>query len=354
MDVLSTLAVWATRVAVLHATHQLAQPSTVVHRSQQWRRYAGHRRFRVKSPSANRLQLVHQTQNGGLVGVIDALGFLLLTLWRLCCASAVFGGYGCPAAGTRDRKKLQINRKALPEPGKQRTDRRPHPFGRTVWSGGFPAGDAVVRYRHDRGLRFTGRHQTLQIAQNGTGWQRLSAHTTSQGLRCFAFGVLGRSQTQLRLPSNMPCAISLERIQVFAQQEHSLGLTPSMVRNGSPIYRYAGSSPAGLQDISRAKWGVFAAASGTKPFQQFQQVWGRLAVMVQGQPTWVRIFAAPSPPGISLPITGMTVQFQACRARPGQARPARHLRHQARMLRANTPELSTSRPGTPGCPPALA
>jgi hypothetical protein len=40
----------------------------------------GHRGFLRQVTLGHRLQFVHQTQNGGLVGVIDPFGFLFLTL----------------------------------------------------------------------------------------------------------------------------------------------------------------------------------------------------------------------------------------------------------------------------------
>jgi hypothetical protein len=67
---------------VLHVAHQLAQFfHRVVHRVGDGAGdVLGHGGFLRQVAFGHRLQFVHQAKNGGLVGVVDALGFLLLAL----------------------------------------------------------------------------------------------------------------------------------------------------------------------------------------------------------------------------------------------------------------------------------
>ena len=77
---------------------------------------------------------------------------------------------------------------------------------------------------NDGGLRFTGRHQTLQVAQNGAGLGAGLLIELDQGFELFAgLGVLGGGQAQFRAAVQQALCDFLEGVQVLAQQEHSLG-----------------------------------------------------------------------------------------------------------------------------------
>jgi hypothetical protein len=77
---------------VLHGAHQLAQFfHRVVHRVGDGAGdVLGHGRFLRQVALGDRLQFVHQAKNGGLVGVVDALGFLLLALGFLALRFGAF------------------------------------------------------------------------------------------------------------------------------------------------------------------------------------------------------------------------------------------------------------------------
>ncbi len=75
------------------------------------------------------------------------------------------------------------------------------------------------------GLRFAGRHQALQIAQNGTGLCTCLLIQLYKALSCLrAPGASGRSQTQLRAAVQHALrAISLNEFKSLPQQKHRLG-----------------------------------------------------------------------------------------------------------------------------------
>jgi hypothetical protein len=183
----------------------------------------GHGGFLRQITLGHRLQLVHQTQNGRLVGVIDALGFLLLTFGVKALA------FRNPLALTAVLQ-LDIGQSAREQKGQQRGEqdgqgasaeaRTRRQFGLQVFK--YPAQWLAVG--NDRGLRLARRNQALKVAQDSARLTPGVFIELEQRFKPFpCLGILGTGQTQLRAAIKQPLANFLERIQVFAQQEDGLG-----------------------------------------------------------------------------------------------------------------------------------
>ena len=163
------------------------------------------------------MQLVHQTQNGSLIGVVDALGFLLLQAgvylvafgFLLTCA-AVQQLHARNTDTTQHRsQKSQSQHRQLQHAGAAQSLQIRLQFLQLLaqWL-------AVIV---DAGLRFTRRHQTLQVAQNSAGLsagvvvlldQRLQLLTHLRVARC--------AQTQFAAAVEQSFRDFLEGVQVLA------------------------------------------------------------------------------------------------------------------------------------------
>ena len=183
----------------------------------------GHGGFLRQVTFGNRLQLIHQTQNSGLVGVVDALGFLLLQTrihlvalgFLLACTAVeqLYAGQSHTAHHSHQNGQCQTNH--LPHAGAAQTLQRCLQL--------FQLTTQWFAIAVDSRLRFTSRHQTLQIAQNGAGLRAGFVVLLDQCLQLLAYLRIARcGQAQFAAAVEQAFCNFLEGIQVLAQQEHGL------------------------------------------------------------------------------------------------------------------------------------
>jgi hypothetical protein len=191
----------------------------------------GHRGLLRQVAFGHRLQLVHQPQNGRLVGVVDALGFLLLALGLLALGRRRASGglvddeqaQQAEAAGGQQQRR---------QPAQQRASRRSRPPARPCCrpsrprrSGSLSATMAVCASRAAT--------RPCRLPRMALASVRGSARTACQQLlqRSRVCGVARAGQAQFGVALDHALGDLAEGVQVLAEQEHGLGLTPSVVRN---------------------------------------------------------------------------------------------------------------------------
>jgi hypothetical protein len=219
---------------VLHVAHQLAQFfHRVVHRVGDGAGdVLGHRGFLRQVAFGHRLQFVHQAKNGGLVGVVDALGFLLLALGF----EALRLGHFLALAAVLHLHVGQADGAGDGEHGGQQQggqgDRAQAGLARTACPAVLPAPAQRLAVGNDGRLRFARGHQALQVAQDGAGLRAgLFVRFSSASRRSRVCGSLEPARRSSGLPSSRPCAISLKEFRSLPSRNTASGLTPSTVRN---------------------------------------------------------------------------------------------------------------------------
>ena len=211
---------------VLHTAHQLAQLfHRVVHRVCNGARDVfGHGGFLGQVTLCNRLQFIHQSQNGGLVGVVDAFGLLLLALGvfllhlgHLLAIAAIQQLHTRNAHAAQQHEHSRQCQRSQLTAAHTRLRRQLGLQTFQLTAQGF----AVTQ---DGRLGFAGRHQSLQIAQNGAGLVAGVFIDLDQGFELFTrLCVLGGRQAQFRAAVEQALGNFLEGVQVLAEQEHGLG-----------------------------------------------------------------------------------------------------------------------------------
>ena len=183
-----------------------------------------HRGFLRQVAFGHRLQFVHQPQNGGLVGIVDALGVLLL---RFGSHTLAF----CDQLTLAAFEQLDIRQRRATGQRKQRRRHHGEQLTPAQTGGGRQLALKALETRPQRlavadhaGLRLAGRHQTLQVAQNGTSVGAGLLVQLQQGFQPLAdLRIGGGLQAQLGAAVEQAFSDFLEGVQVLAQQEHGLG-----------------------------------------------------------------------------------------------------------------------------------
>mmetsp|Transcript_9625 Transcript_9625/g.22383 ORF Transcript_9625/g.22383 Transcript_9625/m.22383 type:complete len:774 (-) Transcript_9625:5462-7783(-) len=173
---------------------------------------------------SDRGQLVHQSQNRRLVGVVDALGLLLLGLGLAALCLGQRGAFGL--IGHEQAQETKGADDQRHQRHHQEEDQPPTGTGGRLQLGGrllqaFAQRLGVVEHR---GLRLARRHQALQIAQNGRGLNPGLLVLLQQRLQALLqLRILRGAQAQLGAAADQRLGDQLEGVQVLAEQEHGLG-----------------------------------------------------------------------------------------------------------------------------------
>ena len=181
----------------------------------------------VRSPSATVCSSFISRKNGRLVGVVDALGFLLLALgFQPLAFRHVWRFAACPAparkprpTGAEPRAASDSTNSITTSAGAQAGLRRQLVL--QVAPASVRSGSLSARMR---GLRFARGHQALQVAQDGAGLRAgLFVHLQQRFELLARLRVLGAGQAQLGTAVEQALGDFLEGVQVLAEQEHGLG-----------------------------------------------------------------------------------------------------------------------------------
>jgi hypothetical protein len=191
----------------------------------------------VRSPSATVLQFVHQTQNGGLVGVVDALGFLLLAFGiRRCCIRPPWRKAAGPAT-------VQTPEACRPQTAEQGTGQRQHQQLNATQAG--LAGQALSAGRFQAGGRSGSLSATMAVCASRADTRPCRLPRMAPASVRVVFVQLDqllpaarapghpwcRARRSSALPSSSPVAISRNEFKSLPSRNTASGLTPSIVRN---------------------------------------------------------------------------------------------------------------------------
>ena len=194
----------------------------------------GHRRLLRQVAFGDRLQLVHQAQDRRLVGVVDALGFLLLAfglealllrpaLARWCWSRTYRRSRPAPPSHHQRRRQQQEQRPS----GRRSRSRRP---GAAAPSRG-PCAAVRCRRRSTPAPRAPrpGPAGCRESRWPACASPRTASISAARRSRICGSRVPGRRSSAL--PSTRPWAISRKEFRSLPSRNTASGLTPSMVRN---------------------------------------------------------------------------------------------------------------------------
>ena len=267
----------------LHLRHQRAQLfDGVVHRVGDCAGDVfGHRGLLRQVAFGHRLQFVHQSQNRRLVGVVDALGLLLLALGFKRCASAAAARCAwstheqaqeaertAAASSAADSSQQQQARRRR---SRRRVDRpRLHRF---------QAFAQRLAVGNDRACASRAETRPCRLPRIAPAWVRVSSYCLiSVASRSRVCGSWCRAGAARRCRRAKPSAISRKEFKSLPSRNTASGDTPSMVRNSLALLP--------MRCVSITSWPTADSSAARRVLLQlqrrhrlggFQQV-GRLAV----------------------------------------------------------------------------